>query len=135
MRLALLLSFSAVTAVSAAPVAGRQAPFEVFQQAPWNAGAITEWQIHPSCNASARLQLSRGLAEAVELASHAKEHILRWGNSSEIYQKYFGNRPTVEAIGSLDVIVNGDKARALFRCDDPDGNCASFPSKSEHQPQ
>lgn len=116
----------AAAAVSAAPLTARQAPFEVLQQAPWNSGAVKEWQIHPSCNASSRHQLSKGLDEAVELASHAKEHILRWGNSSEIYQKYFGNRPTVEAIGSLDIIVNGDKARALFRCDDPDGNCGSF---------
>jgi hypothetical protein len=69
------------------------------------------------------------LNEAVQLAQHAKDHINRWGNSSTIYRKYFGNAPTLEAIGAYDSIVNGNKAQTLFRCDDPDGNCAAFPSK------
>lgn len=90
----------------------------------WNQGATTEWQIHSSCNASEARQIRRGLAEAVELAGHASEHILRWGNSSEIYQKYFGDAPTGEAIGFLEKIATGDRGGALFRCDDPDGNCA-----------
>ncbi|SMR53314.1 unnamed protein product [Zymoseptoria tritici ST99CH_3D1] len=107
----------------------RQAPFEVLQAAPWDAGAVTEWQIHPSCNSSERLQLQQGLDEAVTLATHAKAHINRWGNSSEVYRKYFGNSPPFEAAGAYDIIINGDRAGALFRCDDPDGNCAAFPDE------
>lgn len=123
---------SALTAVSAAPtslVDGRQAAFEVTEQQPWNAGAVTEFRIHPSCNASQAHQLRQGLNDAIELAQHAKDHVNRWGSSSEFYRKYFGNAPTPEVIGAFDTIVNGNKANALFRCDDPDGNCQNMPSK------
>ena len=90
----------------------------------WDAGAISNYPIHPSCNATERTQLTRALGEAVKLAQHAKDHILRWGNSSDIYQKYFGNATTGEPIGWFEKVVNGDKAGIVFRCDDPDGNCA-----------
>ncbi|KAF2172126.1 hypothetical protein M409DRAFT_49868 [Zasmidium cellare ATCC 36951] len=126
---------SALAAVSAAPTPveeKRQAPFEVTEQAPWNSGAVTQWRVHSSCNSSEAYQIRQGLDEAVELASHAKAHINRWGNSSEIYQKYFGGNPTVEAVGSLDVIINGDRSGALFRCDDPDQNCVNMPDWAGH---
>lgn len=118
-------------AVSAAPTPEqkRQAPFASVQL-PWNAGEVTEFRIHNSCNASQEYQLRQGLNEAIELAQHAKDHINRWGNESSIYRKYFGNAPTAEAIGALDVVVNGNKASSIFRCDDPDGNCALMPSES-----
>ncbi|KAF2797479.1 zincin [Melanomma pulvis-pyrius CBS 109.77] len=90
----------------------------------WNAGAVSDYPIHSSCNATERAQLTRALGETVKLAQHAKEHILRWGNSSEIYQKYFGNASTGEPIGWFEKVVNGDKAGVIFRCDNPDGNCA-----------
>lgn len=127
----LVMVLSALTAVSAAPTSleGRQAAFEVTEQQPWNAGGITEFRVHPSCNASQAHQLRQGLDEAVQLAQHAKDHVNRWGSSSEFYRKYFGNSPTAEVIGAFDIIVNGNKANALFRCDDPDGKCASMPSK------
>ncbi|EAW10414.1 major allergen Asp F2 [Aspergillus clavatus NRRL 1] len=90
---------------------------------PWNAGATTSFAIHSSCNATQRRQIEAGLNEAVALADHAKAHLLRWGNSSDIYRKYFGDRPSMEAIGAYDVIISGDKRDMLFRCDNPDGNC------------
>lgn len=65
----------------------------------WNSGASNAWPIHESCNATERAQLKRGLDEAATLAQHARDHILRFGNSSEFYQKYFGNAPTGEVIG------------------------------------
>jgi hypothetical protein len=120
---------SAVGASAAPALATRQTPFEVMEQAPWSAGATNQWQIHASCNASERMQLEEGLAEAVQLATHAKAHINRWGNNSEIYQKYFGNAAPQTALGAYDVIISGDRAGALFRCDDPDGNCANMPSE------
>lgn len=92
-------------------------------QGAWDAGAVTEFPIHSSCNATEARQLRVGLAEAIELAEHAKEHVLRWGNRSEHYRKYFGNAPSGEVIGNLDKIVNGDKGGVVFRCDNPDGNC------------
>ncbi|KAG8166029.1 hypothetical protein KVR01_004581 [Diaporthe batatas] len=130
----LVFTLSALTVVSAAPTSlgGRQAAFEVTEQQPWNAGAVTEFRIHPSCNASQAFQLRQGLDDAVALAQHAKEHVLRWGSSSEFYRKYFGNAPTPEVIGAFDTIVNGNKQNALFRCDDPDLNCQNMPTWAGH---
>jgi hypothetical protein len=90
----------------------------------WAAGATNEWPIHSSCNASQARQIRQGLAEAVELAEHAVAHILRWGNDSEIYRKYFGDAPAGEAVGWLEKVASGDRGAVLFRCDNPDGNCA-----------
>nr|AAQ87928.1 Asp f 2-like protein [Curvularia lunata] len=67
--------------------------------------------------------LQKGLDEAVILARHARDHILRWGNESQIYTKYFGDSPTGEPIGWYTKIADGDKTGILFRCDDIDGNC------------
>jgi hypothetical protein len=98
---------------------------------PWDSGAVKTYPIHSSCNRTEAAQISRGLTEAMALVAHAKDHILRWGNSSEIYQKYFGNAPTGEPIGWFDKIANGDKAGVLFRCDNPDGNCGQE-GRSKH---
>jgi hypothetical protein len=89
----------------------------------WDASKILNWPIHSSCNASQARLIEHGLEEAVELARHAKQHILLWGNASDIYRKYFGQAQPYEAIGSFDIIVNGDRNGTLFRCDNPDGNC------------
>lgn len=121
-------------AVSGAPtpikLTKRQAPFEVTEQQPWDAGAVYDFRIHSSCNASQAYQLRQGLNEAVELAQHAKDHVNRWGHTSDIYRKYFGtSAPTTDVIGAFDIVVNGNKEETLFRCDDPDGNCELMPSE------
>lgn len=90
----------------------------------WDAGAVRDIPIHPSCNATERAQLQRGFADAIKYAQHAKDHIMRFGNSSDQYVRYFGNAPTAEAAGWYDKIVNGDKKGLWFRCDDVDGNCS-----------
>ena len=95
----------------------------------WDQGAVNQYPIHPSCNHTETTQLRIALAELEALAEHAAAHVLRWGNSSEIYQKYFGDAPSAPVIGNFERVVNGDKAHTLFRCDDPDGNC-QIPSKS-----
>jgi hypothetical protein len=100
----------------------QSAPFEQTMQA-WDAGSVTAFPIHSSCNSTQKAQIAAGLNETIVLAQHAMDHILRWGNSSELYQKYFNQLPPYEAIGVLDMIVNGNKGGVLFRCDDPDGNC------------
>lgn len=126
----LFLSIALAASVAAAvPLDPRHVAFETVLQEPWNSGAVNDFRIHASCNASQALQIREGLAEAVELAQHAKEHILRYGNSSSIYRKYFGNNPPISAIGAYEIIVHGDRANALFRCDDPDSNCKNNPSK------
>lgn len=105
-----------------------------FQQniAGWDEGAVSAYPIHSSCNSTQRAQIAAGLNETAILVEHAKEHVLRWGNSSELYQKYFGQLPPYEVIGALDIIVNGDKGNVLFRCDNPDGNCQQE-GKSHHR--
>lgn len=122
---ALLLSFAATTFAAPAtvqPVERQSAPFQ-HEMSAWDAGAVSQYPIHSSCNATQRAQLAAGLNETILLVKHAKEHVLRWGNSSELYQKYFGELPPYEVIGSLDMVVSGDKGAVLFRCDNPDGNC------------
>jgi hypothetical protein len=116
---------SAISGALAAPTqlqARQEAPFNATAPA-WDAGAVTQFRIHSSCNVTQHHQIATGLKETVILAGHARDHILRWGNTSEIYQKYFGDRAPYEAIGAYDIIVDGDKGGALFRCDNPDGNC------------
>ncbi|KAI1339354.1 Metalloprotease [Xylariaceae sp. FL0016] len=89
----------------------------------WAAGTTNAFPIHSSCNATERALLSKGLEDAVKLASHAKAHILRFSNSSEFYTKYFGDAPTAEVVGWYDRLVSGDRGDIWFRCDDIDGNC------------
>ena len=89
----------------------------------WAAGATRDVPIHRSCNGTQRALLSRGLDDAMKLAGHARDHVLRFGNSSDFYVKYFGSAPTAEVIGWYDRIVYGDKGGIWFRCDDIDGNC------------
>ncbi|KAM0344942.1 hypothetical protein ACHAPU_007076 [Fusarium lateritium] len=91
----------------------------------WADGWAKEYPIHQSCNSTLRSQLTAALEETVELAQHAKDHILRYGNKSEFVQKYFGNGSTAQPIGWYDRVINADKSDMLFRCDDPDKNCAT----------
>jgi hypothetical protein len=124
-RLLNILFFSVATAAALPTLASGNLskPFVQTDTTPWNAGGVNEFPIHSSCNATQRRQIELGLAEAVSLAAHARDHILRWSNESEIYRKYFDNSPSFEAIGAFEVVVNGDKNDILFRCDNPDGNC------------
>ena len=122
----MLLAVASVTAAPASPITleSRQLrAFEAAQVAPWDAGAVNLYPIHSSCNITQKRLIQAGLNDTMMLASHAMAHIDRWGTNSEIYRKYFGDRPTFEAVGAYDIIVNGDKSGVLFRCDDPDDNC------------
>ena len=93
-----------------------------------------DFMIHPSCNSSETFQLRKGFQDAVVLADHAAKHILRYGNASEQYRRYFGQAPSGQVIGWYDKIVHGDRAHALFRCDDPDGNC-KLPGEFDQWPR
>ncbi|KAK1972428.1 zincin [Colletotrichum sublineola] len=130
---ALLLSAFA----DATPLARRQASETVPASVPpaaaptpqtpydWSAGWQKTFPIHQSCNSTLRAQLEAGLAETQQLAAHARDHILRFGNSSEHVRKYFGNASTATPVGWYDRVVNADKTGMTFRCDDPDRNCAT----------
>ncbi|KAL4804430.1 putative peptidase domain-containing protein [Aspergillus unguis] len=111
--LAVLLSLCAP--IAALPAQQTPTPLEDPIKSPF--------PIHHSCNATEQRQLATALQETVTLVEHAKDHILRWGNDSGIYRKYFGDRPSLTAIGAYEIIVNGNSDNVLFRCDDPDDNC------------
>lgn len=114
-----------LSTVSANPLASHNQTTPSPSPSPWDAGATTHYPIHPSCNATQRLQLETGLNETIALAKHAKAHILRWGNESSIYRKYFGDRPSFEPVGAYEVVSSADKGGVLFRCDNPDGKCGN----------
>ncbi|KAH7127415.1 putative peptidase domain-containing protein [Dactylonectria macrodidyma] len=98
----------------------------------WSAGWTKSYTVHQSCNSTLRRQLTGGLDEAVQLAQHAKDHLLRFGHESEFVTKYFGNGSTSIPIGWYDRIINADKTGVLFRCDDPDKNCATQDAWAGH---
>ncbi|OAL24465.1 hypothetical protein AYO20_10623 [Fonsecaea nubica] len=126
------LFVSAIAGVLAAPtqlVARQEAPPSEIKA--WDAGAVSEFQIHESCNVTQATQIAAGLDETILLVEHAKEHVLRFGNTSDIYRRYFGDRPPHEVIGAYEIIIHGDKKRVLFRCDNPDGNC-DIPTYAGH---
>lgn len=114
-----LFLLSSVVSAIPTPVQNQSTP----SLSPWDSGATTQYPVHSSCNATQRLQIETGLNETIALAVHAKEHILRWGNESSIYRKYFGNRPSFEPIGIYELLSSGDTGSVLFRCDNPDGKC------------
>lgn len=119
----LLTAISGVFAAPAQLLARQESSSENNSVAAWDAGAVTQYQIHSSCNATQAHQIAVGLNETIQLVGHARDHVLRWGNNSDIYQRYFGARPPFEVLGAYDIIINGDKEGVLFRCDNPDGNC------------
>lgn len=92
----------------------------------WSAGWKPAYEIHQSCNSTLRVQLEAALDETIQLATHARDHILRFGHKSEFVQKYFGtNGSTAGPVGWYDRVAVADKTGVLFRCDDPDRNCAT----------
>lgn len=138
-----LLALLSSSPASAGPVQRRQEPVTQAVAASaasaptpwsWNAGRSQAWPIHESCNATERALLKKGLEDAAALAAHAKDHVLRFGNGSDLFQKYFGSAPSAEVIGWYDKIANGDRSRFKFRCDDPDSNCV-LPGMLHHVPR
>lgn len=90
----------------------------------WSSGWVKDFPIHSSCNETQYNQLRSALEETEELAAHARDHTLRFGNNSDFFRLYFGNETaSAEVIGWFDSIVSEDKSALTFRCDNPDGNC------------
>ncbi|KAK4186925.1 putative peptidase domain-containing protein [Podospora australis] len=81
--------------------------------------------IHKSCNSTLSRQLSRAFEETVELATHARDHLLKYGASSPFAKKYFGGNTTVTPLGIFSRVASADRGNMTFRCDDPDKNCAT----------
>ena len=91
----------------------------------WAADTTSSFPIHESCNSTLRAQLEVALHETVLLAQHARDHLLRFGNDSALVRKYFGTGPTAVPIGWYQRVMSADRGTMLFRCDDPDRNCAT----------
>lgn len=89
----------------------------------WDANWYKDFPIHSSCNRTKFNQLQQAFKETKELAAHARDHTLRYGNESNFFIKYFGNSPSGEVVGWFANIVDQDKTGILFRCDDIDENC------------
>ncbi|KAE8216709.1 hypothetical protein CF327_g199 [Tilletia walkeri] len=72
------------------------------------------------------MQLERGLNDLNTLSRSAADHILLHGNSSELFVTYFGAAADPSTpLGIFERIIGGDKTGTLFRCDDPNRNCAT----------
>ncbi|KAK0523049.1 Prenylated Rab acceptor protein 1 [Tilletia horrida] len=85
-----------------------------------------DFPIHESCNASQTLQLRRGFDDMARLLQSARDHLLHHGNSSELFKTYFGaGADPATPLGIYERLLEGDKTGTLFRCDDPDRNCAT----------
>lgn len=125
LSLLLLGASAALASPVASPPSLAKATEAVAAPAPkaWDDGAVRDYPIHASCNATQHAYIKKGLEETLLLCGQARDHILRWGNSSDIYRKYFGDAPTGEPLGWYTKIVDGDKSDVLFRCDNVDGNC------------
>ncbi|KAM7217939.1 zincin [Rhypophila decipiens] len=109
--------------------AAAAAPYEYD----FTSGVVPSYPIHPSCNITLRRQLSRALDETIQLVNHAKTHLLLRGHDSPLVKKYFGsNNNTAHAIGFYSRIADANKLDVLFRCDDPDQNCATQDSWAGH---
>ncbi|GAA5983023.1 hypothetical protein JCM5350_003545 [Sporobolomyces pararoseus] len=84
---------------------------------------MTQVQIHDSCDAGQAHFIQAGLDDMNLLAKHAYERILKYGETDELYVKYFGNASSATAAGFYAQLLYGNKPGVLFRCDNPDGNC------------
>ncbi|KFX99104.1 hypothetical protein V490_01946 [Pseudogymnoascus sp. VKM F-3557] len=143
MRLSSVLVGVSLQAIQAAalPVGASDSPFTSTSPAlasstptpyDWSSGYVSQFVIHPSCNSTERHEITAGLEQAVTIVQHAKEHILIHRNNSKIFQKYFGQGPTAPVIGWLDKIATANRAGVIFRCDDPDKNCATQDAWAGH---
>lgn len=112
---------SAVLPANPTPAAAAAAPYEYD----FKSGLVSPYPIHSSCNITLRRQLERALDETIQLVRHAKQHLLYRGHDSPFVEKYFGENNTAYAIGWYERIESANKVDVLFRCDDPDRNCAT----------
>lgn len=94
----------------------------------WNEGESDAYTIYQTCNVTNRNQLLKGFENLKEITAHARDHILRFGNSSEIFIRYFGQAASAEPLGWYAKFVDGDKGKIVFRCDDIDGFCSQNPT-------
>lgn len=82
-------------------------------------------EIHSSCNATQTRMLKQALGEMNEVASFAIEYLEHNGAQDEVFTTYFGTEPEAypTVLGAYKALLGSNKKGALFRCDDPDGNC------------
>lgn len=84
---------------------------------------VADVEIHESCNATERRQLTKALSDTMEVAQLAKNYLVANGPTDEVYKLYFGDGNWLTAMGAFDGILNSNKEGVLLRCDNIDGNC------------
>lgn len=94
----------------------------------WNPDFQKDFTINNTCNASESSVLSSALHQAIEVSEHARQHLLRYGNSSDIFKKYFGHNPPFIPLGVYDFLSNGNKGNFTFGCQDFEKKCNSTTS-------
>lgn len=68
---------------------------------------VTDFPIHSSCNASNRLQLERGLFDLKRMLRTTIDHLLLYGNRSELFVTYFGAQANVATpLGVYERVLN-----------------------------
>lgn len=110
MRLSLFLLASALgLPLLAAAMPGGRSPY--FYRRADQEAMTSEIPIHASCNASQAMQLRRGIFDTKRLAREAADHLFKHGNTSELFQTYFGSAadPAVP-IGIYERILEVDTA-------------------------
>ncbi|TKA57480.1 hypothetical protein B0A53_00711 [Rhodotorula sp. CCFEE 5036] len=121
--------FLVASSVRAAPFSSPEALYKRAE--PQTADSInkqvhtnsTQVEIHESCDAGQAHFIRAGLDDMNMLAKHAYDRILKYGETDELYVKYFGNASSATAAGFYAQLLYGNKPGVLFRCDNPDGNC------------
>ncbi|KAK4664550.1 Prenylated Rab acceptor protein 1 [Podospora pseudopauciseta] len=125
----LLTLLTAAAAVSASPLGRQEITTTTTTTIISNTGSSSTtpaFPIHSSCNSTLSHQLTRAFDETVTLASVARDHLLEHGQSSPFVKKYFGpNSTTIAPLGVLSRVASAARGKMLFRCDDPDRNCAT----------
>ncbi|KAI3609564.1 gpi-anchored protein [Moniliophthora roreri] len=79
--------------------------------------------IHESCNATERRQLTKALRETYELATVARDYVLKNGHDDKLFKTYFGTAQPYPVLGANEQLISGNKTGILFRCDNIDGKC------------
>ncbi|GAA5984855.1 hypothetical protein JCM5350_002584 [Sporobolomyces pararoseus] len=76
---------------------------------------MTRVQIHESCDAGQAHFIQAGLDDMNLLAKHAYERILKYGETDELYIKYFGNASSATAAGFYAQLLYGNKPAGHHR--------------------
>lgn len=94
----------------------------------WDFDFEGNYFVNGTCSSDNGRLVVSALAQAVNVAEHARKHLLRYRNSSDAFKRYFGTSPAACPLGVYDLISNGDNSDISFTCEDLDNKCNSTSS-------